>query len=412
LKFTSFIAQRYIFSKKSHHFFAIISVLTITGVVIGTAAMIVVLSIFNGFETQLRNNFLAANAHVIMYQNQGIKDHHHIEKATNKLLMQDRLSGTAPFVYAETMAEHGSGLVNVMIKGIDPIKREDVQSIRGIIHPKNALIKLQKEMNAKKTPSIPSVIIGSGLSRLLEADIGENISLIAPGKENIFGLFHDHKIIGIYDSGLSHYDNKLVILTVPAAQKLLSMGSRVTGVEIGLDEPWDSTEIKNKLHKHFPHFVIKKWQEFNPAIFENLSTERVLVGLLVALVVLVGCFNILTTLFISVFQKERDISLLRSMGCSQLGIMKIIVQKGFFIGLLGSCIGSVLAFFVAKGLEKYQIITLPDVYMLASLPVEYNPSVYLLITAVSMVVASGAGILPAYAAIKQNPSVSLKSRGT
>ena len=412
MQLTSFIARRYVSSHGSRHFLSFISLLTVAGIAIGTAAMIVVLSIINGFETELRNRFLAANAHIMMYRlPKGIRNAEELERSVMRMFPREVVTGVASFVHQEAMAQQGASLVNVLVRGTDPAKREHVQSIRSYVSPGGALSALSQEMSESSLPPRPGAVVGVGLARSLNLKLGDTLSLISPQSEELLGEFHSYRVVGWYDSGHAHYDDKLVILSLRAAQQLAHMPQMVTGLEMGLVRPWeDAEQVQQQLRKSFPSFVVKRWQEYNSSMFEAIRDERTLIALLVALVALVGGFNILTTLFVSVFQRERDISLLRALGCTKIEIMSVFVKQGFFMGLLGSGLGLVLALSLALALEKYQIIALPEVYMLANLPVEYDPWVYGLTCMVSLVIATLAGILPSRVSAQHDLSSSLKCR--
>ncbi|MCY4380059.1 MAG: ABC transporter permease [Proteobacteria bacterium] len=413
MAFTLFIARRYVFSQGRHHFFSFISLLTMVGVSLGTASMIVVLSIINGFETELRDRFLAANAHLLMFDQQGMTNYAKAAKLTSGTLGDEAITGLSPFIHHQTMVKHATGgLSSAIVRGIHPSKRMLVQPYEHLITPRESLDVLEREVLYYDPNSELGVILGVGLARLLDVKVGDEVQFLAPRREvGLLGLYQHYRVVGIYDSGLSHYDDKLAIMSIPGAQILFDMAGKVTGIEIGLVEPWLSFAKENQLHKKFGHDIqIANWQEYNESLFEAIQYERVLIGLLVALVALVSGCNILTTLFVSVFQKERDISLIRSLGSTKKQVMWIFLNQGFYMGVVGSVVGCVLAFILARLLETYQIISLPDVYMLARLPVEYNPKVYLLTSLASIAVATLAGTLPALASIKQDISLSLKSR--
>ena len=376
--------------------------------------MIVVLSIINGFEQELRNRFLAANAHVLAYKlEQGIDNYTQMEQAIYRDFPKDQvISGISPFIHIATMVKHNNTISSTLVRGIDPVKRTDVQpSLGRYVDPIEALDLIYDQSNISKNDSSKNVIIGVGLAKKLQAKLGSKIRFVTPEGEGLFGIFKDYNVVGTYDSGFSHYDDKLAIMSIAGAQKLNDKQDFVTGVEIGLVDPWRAPWLEFKLESMFLDMAVRNWQDFNIEMFQAIQYERVLIGLLVALVALVGGFNILTTLFISVFQKERDISLLRAIGSNRYQIMKVFVKQGVLMGVVGCTLGVVLAFFLALGLEKYQIVSLPEVYMLARLPVEYNPKVYLITWVCGIVIIVLAGIVPARSASKQDMSASLKHRG-
>ena len=408
-----FIARRYVLTRERHHFFSFISILTMAGVTLGTASMIVVLSVIGGFEREFRERFLAANAHILMFDYpKGLNNYSEVAREAKQTLVRSHaITGLSPFIHMETMVKKTDGLVSTLVRGIHPSKRQKVQPYAHLISPQSALDRLENEVINYQPDKTSGVILGVGLAHLLDASLGDVVRFLVPAEDSgILGLYQNFEVIGFYDSGLSHYDNKLAILSIPGAQSLFDMNGFVTGVEMGLKEPWLSRNVEARLRNQFPGMMIKNWQDYNQSFFEAIQYEKVLISLLVALVALVSGFNILTTLFVSVFQKERDIMLLLSLGSTKKQVMAVFLYQGFCMGVIGSTIGCGLAYLLARAIETYQFISLPQVYMLAKLPVEYNLVVYLLTAACSLVIATLAGVLPAFAAIKGDVSHSLKSR--
>lgn len=413
LNFSLFIARRYLQANRENRFVSWISTLSIIGIAIGGCAMIVVLSVINGFENELRNRFLAANAHILAYRfPAGLKNY----ELWQDHVLQDfgqHLTGVSPFVHFETMGRKDYIIHAMLIKGIAPDQREKVQPLSSIIKPDNALKILQQEfdqvLNGQPLPEIPAIIIGIRLKENMQVEIGDNIELIAPSadEDGPFKEMQTYRVVGFYDSGLQHYDKQIGIMSVPAAQKLFNLGNIVTGLEIGLKNPNESKEIASLMSEKY-RISIKEWQSYNSNIFEAMHNERNVIGLIVALVAFVASFNILTTLFISVTQKRRDIAILKSLGASNHQVLQIFLKQSLLIGLIGSTIGIVLAFILAKIIENVNFIDLPDIYLLANLPVSYDPSVYLLVATASVLIASVAGLYPAWSATRVNPTQGLK----
>lgn len=402
---TSFLARRYMQAGRENRFFSWISVLTIAGVAIGVAAMIVVWSVINGFETELRRRFLAANAHVMAYRfPHGLtnwpKWAENVERD-----FKDKVRGVSPFIHYETMARHDSIMHAVLIRGIDPVMREKVQSLAVITRPPEALDILKNEVDVaaadQKASKTPAVIVGSGLLSLLDAKIGDSIELVEPENNNL-GEMKKFKIVGIYDSGLKHYDNKLILMSLTTAQSFFHMDKRVTGLEIGLHKPWDSPKIAQEMEDQY-RISIREWQSFNRPLFDAMQMERVVILLITGLVAGVAGFNILTTIFVAVSQRQRDISILKALGASNKTILTLFVKQSILIGTFGSIIGMVIAVAISQILERYQFVDLPDLYLLARLPISYDWWVYLTVVLVSIGIAVVAGLFPAWLASRIDP---------
>lgn len=407
MSFSSYVAVRYLKANRGNRFFSWIAILSVTGIAIGVAAMIVVLSVINGFEDELRRRFLAANAHIMIYQfPSGMVAPNEWAAEVRKDFPKE-IKAVSPFVHGETLTRKDSLMHALMIRGIVPDARENVQSLSAIVKPKDALDKLQEEINDPKRLSspdyIPGIIIGSGLLTLLSAKVGENIELIAPTSEEKLSELKKFRVVGVYDSGLTHYDKKLGILSLTAAQKFFKMGERVTGIEIGLFKPQNSRDIAAIMTDKYTA-SIREWQSFNKPLFEAMQMERAVIALIVALVAFVASFNILTTLFVSVSQKQRDISVLKSLGASNKQIQWLFVQQGALIGVLGSSVGVILALIISQLIERYQFVDLPDLYLLTTLPMTYDWTVYSSMALAGVAICVLAGLYPARIAARVTPS--------
>jgi lipoprotein-releasing system permease protein len=390
---------------RDNRFFSWISVLTISGVAIGVAAMIVVWSLINGFEVELRKRFLAANAHIMAYSFPNGMSNYQKWAEDIKNDFKGDVRGTSPFIHYETMARRQSVLHHVLVRGIDPVARVDVQSLDSIVTPKSALDILQQEIeaarNGKPVPKTPSIIVGSGLLSLLDAKIGDTMQLVEPGSDN-FGEMKAFKIVGVYDSGLKHYDNKLCLISLTTGQDFFKLGNRVHGLEIGLFKPRDSVQIADRMTEKYS-LSIREWQSFNKQLFDAMEMERVVILLITALVAGVAGFNILTTIFVAVSQRQRDISILKAIGATHRQIRVLFIKQGVYVGVIGSLIGMVLALIISKVLERYQFIDLPDLYLLARLPMTYDLWVYGSVCLASIAIAIIAGLFPAWLASRVNP---------
>lgn len=409
-EFSTKVAMRYIHASRESRFFSWIAWLSASGVAIGVAAMIVVLSVINGFEIELRNRFLAANAHVLLYRfPAGLLDYADWAKTVEKDFGKD-ITGTSPFVHYETMARADSMMNSVLVRGILPKSRKDVQDLTPLVRPSSSLDALQSEVETaakmEKLPNIPSVIIGSGLLSILNLKVGDVMELISPEDSSI-GDVAKFKIAGIYDSGLKHYDNRIVIMSLPVAQKFFAMGAKVTGLEVGLKDPGESPAIATKMQEMYS-ISIKEWQSFNKSLFDAMEMERAVIGLIVALVAIVASFNILTTLFVSVTQKQKDISILKTCGATNRQILRIFIKQGLLIGSLGSAMGAVLALLISWLIERYHFVDLPDLYLIATLPIAYDWRLYLLVSLGGLFGCILASIYPAAIGAKISPVVGLR----
>ena len=412
-KLSHFIALRYLKTSGENRYFSWITILSLLGLAIGVAALIVVLSVINGFESELRKRFLHANAHIMAYRYPAGMSQ---PDKWSKIILEDfgkDVRGISPFIHYETMAKANSYMHGVLVRGIAPRPREKVQSLRELVQPAEALDQLQAEIDQfNKTgdlPEIPGVIVGIGLLRILDLEVGDSLYLIAPS-QNRYSETQRFRILGVYNSGLKHYDNRLVALSLVAAGAFFDMNVIVNGLEIGLEDPDRSAIVAQAMEQKY-NLSFREWQSYNRPLFEAMEQERMVIALIVALVTLVASFNILTTIFVSVSQKQKDISILKALGASNGQITKIFVGQGIYIGIIGSLVGACLALVVSVVLEKYQFIDLPDPYFLRTLPVNYSVWTYLMVCVSAVIICIGASLYPAMVAARVNPSEGFRGTG-
>ena len=410
------IALRYLHASKGNRYFSWITVLSVSGLAIGVAALIVVLSVFNGFEYEVRHRLLQANAHVIasVYP-AGLKDPAKwITTLENDREFGAQIDAMSPFIHTESLAKSGASLVGIMVRGIDPKAQDRVQSLEGLVIPSQSMTKLQKEISEFErngtVPEVPSVILGAGLLRTLNTEIGKTIELVTPQLKSM-ATTASYKIVGTYNSGLKQYDDRLAVLSLPAAQAFTGMGDKVTGLAIGLKDGDLSTVVSAQMANRYSALTIKEWQSLNRRFFELMDTERFRVGLIVALVGLVAGFNILTTVFVSVSQRQSDISVLKALGATTPQIMRIFLLQSSAIGLIGAGLGVALAGLITVFLRNYPLLELPDPYFLKTLPVNPTLSVYLLTSLASVLICLFAGLYPAWIASQVAPTEGIHGTG-
>lgn len=402
---STFIALRYMNSSRKNLFFSWITAFSVTGIAIGVAAMIVVLSVINGFEHELRSRFLAANAHILAYRFPAGMSAPDKWSARIKKDFPGEIRGTTPFVNYETMVRKSSLMASALVRGITPAAREKVQSLRAIVRPESALTTLDREIASARRgeplPRRPAVILGSGLMTILGVKIGDEVDLVSPAEDS-FGSMRPFTVVGVYDSGLNYFDNKIALMSLTTAQAHFKMGNLVTGLEIGLESPNDSIGIMTRMGEKYS-LSFWEWQSANRPMFEAMKIERAVIGLIVALVAFVAGFNILTTLFVSVSQKQRDICVLKSLGARNGQVLQLFLKQGLLIGVVGSTGGVTLAWLISTALKRYEFIKLPEVYMLSSLPVDFDWHVYATMAGAGLVISVIAGVYPALVATRLNP---------
>ncbi len=410
------MALRYLHASKGSRYVSWITLLSISGLALGVTALILVLSVFNGFEHEVRYRLLQANAHIIasVYP-AGLNDPPKwMATLKNDRVFGQEITALSPFIHSESLAKNGSAMVGIMVRGIHPSLQNKVQSLDGLIQPPSALKALQDEMdyfhNKNFDETLPLVIVGSGLLKTLNLKVGMTLEILSPKLETL-ATTKRFKVIGTYNSGLKQYDDKSVILSLPVAQDFTGMGTRVVGFTIGIKDPDQSTLIAETMRQRYSALTVKEWQSLNARFFEIMSSERVRVGLLVGLVCLVAGFNILTTVFVSVSQKQSDISILKAIGASNPQILRVFLYQSLAIGCVGALIGALLAYLITLFLQNYPLLELPDPYFLKTLPVRPTWLLYGGMTSSAIVVCLIAGLYPAWVASRVTPSEGFRGTG-
>jgi len=418
---TTFIARRYLQSRRENRFFSWIASLSITGIAIGVAALIVVSALFSGFEEKMRSLFLAANSHVMLYRypvglENPAKWQEIVERDFGKVM-----TGSSPFVNYETMISRQSTRHTTLIRGIDPRAREKIQTLTNIVQPASGLDELQREVDSMRAgadmPKIPAIILGSALLSLLDAKVGDEVDLIAPGSAQMNEL-QRFRVVGSYNSGLHYYDVKIAIMSLTAGQVFFRMSDpktgapRVTGLEIGLKDPKQSRLIASQMEEKY-NVSVTDWQTLNRNMYESIEMEGAFISFIVSLVALVASFNILTTLFISVAQKQRDISILKALGATRNQVLNVFLKQGILIGLVGTLFGIVLSFvvkYIIKLLFQYKIVELPDLYLLRELPINIDPMTVAFAGVGAIIISVIAGSIPSWLATRVQPLTGLKGQ--
>jgi len=407
MNFELFIALRYIFALRKQSFIAIISLFAVCGVALGVAALIVVIGVMNGFTKDLRDKILGVNAHVLVSAfSGGIRDHQALAELCRQV---PGVTGVTPFVYSEVMLSASGGVKGVVLRGIEPSTADQVLSLTRDMVAGNV-------KDLEERDDLPGVIIGAEMARRLGLGVGATVNLLSPtGTQSAVGFtpkVRVFRVAGIFRTGMFEYDATLGYVTVDAARNLLGFkGDIVSGLEVRLADVYAagtvSEQIRAKLHDH-PVYV-RNWQEMNANLFAALELEKTAMFIILAMIVLVGSFSIVTMLVMLVMQKTKDIAVLMAMGADESSIRRIFMYQGSFIGAVGTALGYGIGIPVALLLKKYQFIKLPsDVYPVDYLPVRLEFLDMTLIGVAALLLCYLSTIYPARRAAALKPSDALR----
>ncbi|WP_031479172.1 lipoprotein-releasing ABC transporter permease subunit [Maridesulfovibrio frigidus] len=407
MKFELFVALRYLFTLRKNSFISVISLFAVCGVAIGVAALIVVIGVMNGFTNDLRDKILGVNAHIIVTAYDGTLDnYHHMADGIEKL---KGVTGVTPFIYSEVMLSAGGGVKGVVLRGLDSTSAKGILSLPGDIVSGGVEC-------LSKDSKIPEIVIGNQLAKRLGLVIGDSVNLLSPtGKRSAAGFtpkVRMFKVGGVFRTGMYEYDSSLAYISNKAAQKLLGFKRDfVSGLEIRVDDVYAVEEIGKLMKKELSGYPvqIKNWQQMNANLFAALKLEKTAMFIILAMIVLVGSFSIITTLVMLVMQKTRDIAVLMSMGATSGSIKRIFMWQGTLIGLIGTSLGYLIGVPVALLLKKYQFIKLPsNVYPVDYLPIRMDPLDLTIIGVSAFLLCFLATLYPANQAAALEPAKALR----
>ena len=407
MPFELFIALRYLVSRKKHSFISAISLISVLGVAIGVAALIVVLGVMNGFSKNLREKILSVNADLIVNKLNGSFDQYR-EDIKN---IQDIRGVTAamPFIYSEVMLSSPSGVKGSVLRGISPSAAKKVLDLQRHLRM-GSLEKLQTQN------SPPGIILGDRIASTLGVSPGEDVNLLSPSGEKSAAGFSPEiqkfRVVGVFETGMYQYDSSLVYTSIPAAQELLGFASNlITGLEVKLKDIYSAEQVAQEIRQKLqnPSLLIKTWMDMNKNLFSALKLEKTAMAIILVMIVLVGSFTIITTLIMLVMEKRRDIAVLMAMGARKGHIKRIFIWQGTIIGFIGTALGFTLGLGISFLLQKYQFIQLPsDVYYLSQIPISLEYLDLGLIAAAAMGLCFLATLYPAKQAAKLQPAEVLR----
>lgn len=407
MKFESFVALRYIFSLRKQSFIAVISLFAVCGVALGVAALIVVIGVMNGFTKDLRDKILGVNAHVIVSSfSGGLRDYRKIAEVCRNV---SGVTAVTPFVYSEVMLSSAGGVKGVVLRGIDPGSSEKVLSLS-----KDMVVGDVNELG--KDSDLPGIIIGAEMAKRLGLSRGDTVNLLSPtGTQSAVGFTPKvsvFRVAGIFRTGMFEYDATLGYVTVTAARNLLGFKDDVvTGLEVRLADVYKAGQVSEILRAHLHDYPVsvRNWQEMNANLFAALELEKTAMFIILAMIVLVGSFSIVTMLVMLVMQKTKDIAVFMSLGADERSIRRIFMYQGSFIGAVGTALGYGIGVPVALLLKKYQFIKLPsDVYPVDYLPVRLEALDLTLIGVAALALCFLSTLYPARRAASLNPSDALR----
>ena len=433
MSYEFFIGLRYLSSRRKQKFTSIIGIISVLGVIIGVMALNVVLAVMGGFEEELRDKILGVSSHVVVLSYEGpMRDYEKIEKDA---LSFPGVVGASPFIYGQGMLASERSVSGTVVRGIDPKTAGSVTNIeqaigRGILNTEGKKDKIQDEQTARIGKELlgklgvetgsgrPAVLIGKELAANLGVVEGDEVSLVSPfGKMGPFGATAKVKkfeVIGIFDYGMIEYDSSISYVGLKDAMEFFDMSGQASGVEVKVNNIYAARTIGNELAASlgFPYYA-RNWEEVNKSLFKALRLERIAIAIFLGLIILVAALDIVSALTMVVMEKGRDIAILRAMGATREGILKIFVVDGMIIGVIGTLLGSLSGYGICYMLKTSETIRklIPfdnNVYPISEFPVKIEPFYFLTVAICSILICFIATLYPSFQASRKDPIEALR----
>src|SRR5512145_240320 len=411
MRYELLVGLRYTRARRRNRFIGINSAVSMIGIAVGVWALIVVLSVMNGFQKEVRTRILGVVSHLqILADDNRLEDWKGVQKA---VAQHPRVVATAPFVQAQAMLSNGQAVRGALVRGILPAEEEKVADLARHMRV-GALDALR--------PGEFGVVLGTDLARSLGVLRGDKIALVAPQgvvtPAGVIPRLKQFTVVGIFEAGIVDADSGLALVHMQDAQTLYQMGEAVSGVRLKLDDLFAAREVAYELLAKLPRDVFASdWTRSHANFFRAVEIEKRMMFLILGLIVLVAAINIISTLVMAVTDKQADIAILRTLGAAPGSILQIFVVQGAVIGVLGTLLGVVGGVLVALNVETvvpaiesalgFKFLA-KDVYLIPDLPSEVQLDDVLGVAVISLVLAFLATLYPSWRASKVNPAEALR----
>ena len=391
-------------------FISFISGVSMLGIALGVAALIIVLSVMNGFQTEVRDRMLSVIAHIEVFDASGgaLPDW----RATALAARRDtRVQGAAPFVSAQALVGRGEEMRGAVIRGIDPAVEGQVTE----------LARLQAPLLARLKAGDWNIVLGVELARLLGARIGDKVTIVAPGGQTtpagVVPRLKQFTLIGTFEAGHYEYDSGLALIHIDDAAKLFRVEGP-TGVQLRLSDVQDAPRAGRDLQRSLgPAVVVRDWTRTNRNWYDAVQIEKRMMFIILTLIVAVAAFNLVSTLVMTVTDKRADIAILRTLGASPGSVMGIFIVQGAMAGIIGTLSGVALGLLVATNIDvivpaierALGVAFLPgSIYVISRMPSQPLASDIVPITLIALALAFAATLYPSWRASRVNPAEALR----
>lgn len=423
-----FIALRYLRSKRRNRFVSIITYISVSGVLVGVAALVIVLSLFNGFESEVRERIIGQRAHINVYSifSRPIIGY---DTLVDRIMALDHVVSAAPYVLEKAICapipSTRNATAGVVVLGVDPDQERQVTNLHeNIVFGAFNFDPIPDIENPDAKP-LPGIVIGRSLADVLGVIVGQKVVL-----GNIQGIsltsapipyLRSYRVAGISETGFYEYDASFVYIALPEAQRLFKLGDGVNGISVKVDDRDLARDIGEVIEMDLNQYAKKTsetsvassrpsayftvdWMQQHKGLFRWMTLEKWGSFAVLNLIILVAAFNIVSTLIMVVLEKTKDIGILKSMGATARSLMKIFIIQGSVVGILGTLLGCLIGFGICWIQATFKLIALPaDIYLIDALPIRIEMLDFISVAIGSMVICILAAFYPAWKAAQLVP---------
>jgi len=406
-----FIGLRYTRAKRRNGFISFISLVSIIGIILGVMALIIVLSVMNGFEKEVRDRILNMISHITVSGYDGkLTDW---ENVITQVKKNPEVVGTAPYIRAEGMLIYKREVHGAMFRGVDPPLEKTVSRVASHM--------LEGKLSDLK-PGKFNIILGQDLAFRLGVDVGDKVTMVTPSANitpaGVLPRLKRFTVSGIFKVGFYEYDSAVGLINLDDAARVFRMGNNVSGVQVQVKNLFEVAPVRDKLkNEYLMNYWVKDWSYYHANWFRAVKMEKTLISLLLFLIILVAAINIVSSLIMVVTDKRSDIAILRTLGAKTQTITRIFVIQGSVIGVMGTILGTLFGVIISLNIESLytwlehvlhrQLID-GSVYLISTLPSDLHWDQVLWISAASMITSILATIIPARRASKTQPAEALR----
>jgi lipoprotein-releasing system permease protein len=406
-----FVGLRYSLAREHSFFVSFITWVSLLGVAVGVAALITVLSVMNGFETELRGRLLSLSAHATL--SEGGRPISDWQARLTQLQASPELTGAAPYLETDAMLSKQSSMSGAILRGIDPELESQVSTIADAMR-EGKLTDLK--------PGLNRIILGRMLAYELQVGPGDTVVVMIPGNSAANGgaftpRLQEFQVVGTFEVGLQEHDSVLALINLSDAEALRGL-SGPTGIRLKFDDVLKAPDLARLAAARLnPKMQVRDWTQENEAYFRAVRIEKTMTGLILMLIVAVAVFNIVATLVMVVNDKRTDIAILRTLGLSPRGVLAVFMTQGVLIGWIGTALGVGLGLALALNVDVivpflennfgFHIFD-PDVYAVAGIPSELHPPDVVRIAIAALFLTFVATVYPALHASRTQPAEALR----